>query len=135
MYWAASPYYMRTELAFRVHSATKFDVMTVRHLGIDARSKGTRFDQGLYIAGDALEPETSALIEIKPFEICLANIGDSFLKVSIRMQSGIDRCRMIILQEGHQPKDPREVDTFIEYEGLWYVTATIGCLQTIRIEE
>lgn len=135
-----SPYYLRTDVATWIRSTTRFDKIVVSHLGFRARSKGRgryhiKFKDGRYEAGETLEPETSALVEIKPFHICLVNVGDSFLKVNVRMRAGLKQCKMTILQEKHQAKAPKAVDTFIEYEGIYYCTATINCLQTVRIEE
>jgi hypothetical protein len=129
------PYYGMTELNVVVRSSAKFDRVTALHLGFKARSQGKRnirFDGSRYIVGEGLEPHVSAWIEIKPFQICMQNVGDSFMRVSIRLRDGMERCKMTILQES---KASREIDDFIEYEGIYYCTTVINCLQTIRIEE
>ena len=135
-----SPYYLRIDLSAWIRSTTEFHKIVVSHLGFKARSRGKgkyhiQFKGGRYVAGETLEPEASAFVEIKPFQICLVNVGDSFLKVNVRMRDGIKQCKMTILQVKLQPKAPKEIDTFIEYEGIYYCTATINCLQTVRIEE
>jgi hypothetical protein len=134
------PYFRRTDIDFRISSTTKFERIVFSHLGFRAWSKGKgdyhiRRKGDRYISGGTLEAEVSALVEIKPFQICFVNVGDSFLKVNVRMRDGIKQCKMTILQEEYQPKVPKEIDTFVEYEGIYYCTAIIGCLQTIRIEE
>lgn len=132
------PSYGRVELMFNIHSSTQFNQIDISHLGIPARSKGKagiREHNGTYSAGDDLEPNTSALIQITPFIISLANVGDGFLRVNIRLRNGIERCKVTIFQERDLPRAPKDIDDFILYEDIWYCTAVINCLQTIKIEE
>jgi hypothetical protein len=132
----SSPYYKRIPVSIELRSNILFDRLTAYHLGFRARSgMEVRQSNDEYFVYADLEPETSAFVKIKPFYICFVNVGDSFLKVNVRMQRGMQRCKMTVLQEKYQPKAPKEVDDFIKYEGIWYATVTINCLQTIRIEE
>lgn len=134
----ASPYYSRTPVDFQIISSTKFDKVNVAHLGFHAYKRGkrdVRREGGLYISGAFLEPNCLARIDIAPFGLTLQNIGDSFLRVNVRLRSGVERCKMTILQERDLPRAPKDIDDFIKFEQIWYVTATINCLQTIRIEE
>jgi hypothetical protein len=133
-----SPYYERTILTPHLSSTTKFERVVYSHLGFHAYSDGKRRikrkgDLHTYIG--MLEPNVHAQATIGPFRLCFENLGDGFMGVHIRMQDGIARCKMTVLQERHQPKQPKEVDTFIKFEEIWYATATINCLQTVRIEE
>lgn len=133
-----SLYYNRTIVSAVIGSTTKFDRLTITHLGFHAYRYGKRqiWRKGdKYHVGVELSPNGGVQMVIPPFGITLSNIGDSFLKVGIRMQGGMDRCKMTILQEEHQIKSPRVIDDFIEFEGVWYATVTINCVQKLRIEE
>jgi|SRR5882762_6395076 len=133
-----SAYFCRVELTPLVSSTTEFDRVMYRHLGFHWRSVGKRrikHDGDLYAYIGTLEPHVDAYLIIPPFQVMLENVGDSLMGVHIRLPDGADRCRMTILQEGHQPKAPRDIDDFIQFEGTWYATATINCLQAVRIEE
>jgi hypothetical protein len=55
--------------------------------------------------------------------------------VHVRLPLGVDRCKITLLQEQHQPKAPKDIDDFVRYERTWYAIATMNCLQTLRIEE
>jgi|SRR5882762_3535545 len=133
-----SPYYERTALSLHISSTSHFDRVAYTHLGFHARSDGKRRirrqgDRYTYI-GD-LDPNVDAQTVIGPFRLYFENLGDSFMGVHVRMRDGMKRCKMTILQEQYQLKQPKEVDDFIKYEDIWYATAVINCLQTIRIEE
>jgi hypothetical protein len=132
------PYYERIELDARISSTIKFDGVFFSHLGFKAWRKGgshvkRRGDR--YTITVPIDVACAATFEAGPFRIRMENIGDSFTRVSVRMQHGMDCCKMTILQEGHQPKAPRLVDTFIKYEDIWYASVVINGLQTVRIEE
>ena len=132
------PYYNRIELDARISSTIKFDSVLFRHLGFNAWRKGRshikrRGDRYTIII--PIDVACAATFEAGPFRICLENMGDSFTRVSVRMRHGMERCKMTILQEGHQPKEPKQVDTFVKYEDIWYASVVINGLQTLRIEE
>jgi len=131
-------YYQRTEVTAKIKSNTKFDRIFLFHLGFRASrvsQKSIYLRGGRYISYALLDPNGAASVLIAPFRLTLQNIGDSFCRVNVRMPHGMERCKMTIFQEEYQPKQPKEVDDFIKYEDIWYATATINCLQTIRIEE
>lgn len=133
-----SPYYSRTPIDFKITSSTKFDKVIISHLGFRAYSRGknaVRHKDNLYLSGAFLEPNCAAHIDIAPFGLTFQNIGDSFLRVNVRLRSGIERCKMTILQERDLPRAPKDIDEFIKFEQIWYCTAVINCLQTLRIEE
>ena len=132
------PYYERIELDARISSTIKFDSVLFSHLGFKARRKGRshikrRDDRYTIII--SIDVACAATFEAGPFRICLENIGDSFTRISVRMRHGMERCKMTILQEEHQPKEPKQVDAFVKYEDIWYASAVINGLQTVRIEE
>ena len=133
-----SPYYQRTSITPRISSTTKFDRVVYHHLGFRAWSHGKRMVKrrgDLYTYIGYLETNIDAYLTIPPFKLCLENLGDSFVGVRVRLPDGMSRCKITILQEEHQPKPPKDVDDFVEFEQIWYASATINCLQTIRIEE
>lgn len=133
-----SAYYKRTLLTPHLTSTTKFDYVLYSHLGFHAWSHGLiniRRKDGLYVYTGLLEPNMDAILTITPFKIKLENIGDSFMAVHVRMKERVTRCKVTVLQEKYQPKAPKEIDSFIKYHNIWYATATINCLQTLRIEE
>jgi len=133
-----SPYYLRTELVAWVSSTTKFDRISILHMGFKSWTKGKRWiylRDGRYVAGAPLEPNGGAQVDIPPFKLTLENVGDGFLKVNVRLPNGMERCRMVILQEGELPRKPIEIDEYIKVEDIWYMTATINGLQKLRIEE
>lgn len=133
-----SPYYNRVEISPLISSTTKFTCVKYSHLGFPAWSvgpsriirKGDRYTyRGL------LGPNVDTQVTISPFKLTLENLGDSFMGIHVRMRNGTTRCKMTVLQEQYQPKAPKVVDDFIEYEGVWYCTTIMNCLQTVRIEE
>ena len=132
------PYYTRIELDARISSTTKFDRVLFSHLGFKSWRKGRshikhRGDRYTIII--PIDVACAATFEAGPFCICMENIGDSFTRVSVRMQHGMKRCKMTILQEEHQPKEPKQIDTFVKYEDIWYASVVTNGLQTVRIEE
>ena len=134
----SNPYFERTLLTPRLTSTTKFDRVVYRHLGFQAWSRKKeqiRHIGDLYRYVGYLEPNFESLLVIPPFKLCLENLGDGFMGVHIRLRQGMEQCKISILQEQYQPKSPRTIDDFIEYEGIWYATATVNCLQTLKIEE
>ena len=128
-------YYKRVILAPYIRSATRFDHVRYTHLGFSAWSHGKqaiRHANGLYTYIGDLEPNVDAHIIIPPFKLCLENLGDSFMGVHVRLPDGMSHCKMTILQEC---KASRVVDDFIQFEGIYYCTAVMNCLQIIHIEE
>ena len=132
------PYYQRTILSPRIVSSAKFGRVSYKHLGFPSPGHGRRTIRLVgdkYICIGTLDPNADVHLIIPPFKIILENLGDSFMGVHIRLPAGKEHCKISILQEKHQPKAVRLVDDFIEYESVWYATATVNCLQTLRIEE
>ena len=133
-----NPYFQRIEPTVKIWSSTKFDHVSLFHLGFPAYRVGKRF---IKLRGDrysviiALNPNGGAQFDSAPFGVHLDNMGDGFIRVSVRMRNGIERCKMTLLQEQYQPKAPKDIDAFIKIEDIWYATAIMNCLQTIRIEE
>jgi len=133
-----SPYYSRVEISPLISSTTKFNRVTYRHLGFHAWSAGPSriLRKGeRYTYRGLLGPNVDTEVVIPPFKLTLENVGDSFMGVHIRMRDSIPCCKMTLLQEQSQPKAPKVIDDFIEYEGAWYCTTVMNCLQTVRIEE
>lgn len=132
------PYYQRTILTPHISSNVKFSGMSYHHLGFPTPGYGKsniRHIGDTYTCTGTLDPNTDASLVIVPFKLIVENLGDSFMAVHIRLPAGKDQCKIAILQERYQPKPEKLVDDFINYEGTWYATAVINCLQTLRIEE
>ncbi len=53
--------------------------------------------------------------------------------VHVRLQGGMERCRITVFTPGKKPKI--NDDDFFKSEDIYYATAVIGHYQTIRIEE
>ncbi len=132
------PYYQRTILNTTIISSVEIGRVTYKHLGFATPGRGKRVIKPL---GDEwsytgmLDPNADVSVVVAPFKLYLKNVGDSFMAVHVRLPAGKNQCKISILQEQHQPKPEKIVDDFIKFEGVWYVTATINCLQTLRIEE
>ncbi len=125
-------------VTLHISSTTKFERVAYKHLGFPARQAGQRHIRhrdDLYLYNGLLEPAIDAQVVILPFKLYLKNVGDSFIAVHVRLPLGTDRCKLTLLQEKHQPKAPKEIDDFVKYQSIWYATATVNCLQTLRIEE
>lgn len=132
------PYYTRIELDARISSTAKFDKVLFSHLGFKAWRKGrshVKRRDDRYTIIISIDVACTATFEAGPFRICMENIGDSFTRVNVRMRHGMKHCKMTILQEGHQPKEPKQMDTFVKYEDIWYASVVTNGLQTVRIEE
>ena len=132
------PYFLRTILNTRIVSSAKFGRVTYKHLGFTTPGRDRRIIKRLgdeYSYVGMLEPNADASIVIAPFKLYLKNVGDSFMAVHVQLPAGKEQCKISILQEQHQPKAPKIVDDFVQFEGTWYAIATINCLQTLRIKE
>src|SRR5205807_1165304 len=128
----------RVVLDAKIASNTRFDRVNFTHLGFQAWRLGS---SRIHMRGDRhivlvpLDVCGAAQCEIKPFRVILENIGDSLIKVSVRMRGGMERCKILLLQEGYQAKEPKIIDDFVKYRDIWYATTIINSLQSIRIEE
>ena len=129
-----SLYYLRVTLDVLLRSTMKFDKVSIRHLGFHSYKKGKRDikrkDDG-YHSGVFLMPNCSAYITLTSLALTLENIGDSFLRVNVRLPAGVERCKMTIPQRDKPSKD---VGDFVQIGQIWYATAIISGIQRLLIE-
>lgn len=132
------PYYARVELDARISSTTSFDEVFFSHLGFKIRPKGKNharhIDNG-YAMIIPIDVACAAMFKTGPFCVYLENIGDGCTRVNIRMNHGMNYCKIIIIQDKFQMNNTRQLDEFIKHEDIYYASFVTNSLQAVRIEE